>query len=395
MRNTLRIGRIFGIEVRLDYSWFIVFALVTWSLSAHYFPMHYQWLASTSWTVGVLTSLLFFTCILAHELGHSFVAIRKGVPVRSITLFIFGGIAQIGKEPERPRDEFLIAVAGPVVSAVLGLLFLAFAVLASSPQEPAAALASWLGWINLNLALFNLLPGFPLDGGRILRALVWGRTGNFKRATQIASRAGQVVAYGFILLGIWLFFGGRWTDGLWIGFIGWFLNNAAIANYQQVALQEQLSGITARAVMMTDCPRVPRALTLQELVYDYLLKDATRCFPVVEDGRVYGIITLHQVKAFSPQQWPFVTVGQAMTPFEETKTVAPEQDLFKVLELMIAEDINQVPVVEDGRLLGMISRDHLLNFIAVQAELGLPAQAVGSLQTKQVIGDHGLLHPHR
>jgi Zn-dependent protease/CBS domain-containing protein len=395
MKNALTLGRIFGIEVRLDYSWFIVFVLVTWSLSAHYFPMHYQWPASTSWTIGILTSLLFFACILAHELGHSFVAARKGIPVRSITLFIFGGIAQIGKEPERPRDEFQIAIAGPVVSAVLGLLFLAFAVLAGGPQEPAAALASWLGWINLNLALFNLLPGFPLDGGRILRSIVWGQTRSFRRATQIAAKAGQVVAYGFILLGIWLFSGGRWMDGLWIGFIGWFLNNAAVANYQQVALQEQLSGITARAVMMTDCPRVPRALTLQELVYDYLLKDATRCFPVVEDGRVYGIITLHQVKAFPPQQWPFITVGQAMTPFEETKKLPPEQDLFKVLELMITEDINQVPVVEDGRLLGMISRDRLLSFITARAELGLAAPSVESPQTKQVIGEGGLLHPHR
>src|SRR6266545_1676249 len=378
MKNALTLGRIFGIEVRLDYSWFIVFALVTWSLSAHYFPMHYQWPASTSWTVGTLTSLLFFACILAHELGHSFVAVRKGIPVRSITLFIFGGIAQIKKEPERPRDEFLIAIAGPVVSAGLGLLFLALAVVTGSPQEPAAALALWLGWINLYLALFNLIPGFPLDGGRILRSIVWGRTGSFKRATQIASTSGRVVAYGFIFLGIWLFFGGRWTDGLWIGFIGWFLNNAAIANYQQVALQEQLSGITASAVMMTDCPRVPRDLTLQSLVYDYLLKDATRCFPVVEAERVYGIITLHHVKAVPPPQWPFITVGQAMTPFEETKKVRPDQDLFKVLELMIAEDINQVPVEEEGRLLGMISRGRLLSFITARAELGIAASSVGS-----------------
>lgn len=392
MRNALSLGKIFGIEVRLDYSWFIIFVMVTWSLAVHHFPMNHQWPASTSWTVGILTSLLFFASILAHEFGHSFVAIRKGIPVQSITLFIFGGIARITKEPERPRDEFLIAIAGPAVSAGLGLFFLAVSVLASSPHEPVAALASWLGWINLSLALFNLLPGFPLDGGRILRSIVWGRTGSFKRATQIASTAGQVVAYGFIFLGIWLFFSGRWIDGLWLGFIGWFLNNAAIANYQQVALQEQLSGVTARAVMMTDCPRVPRDLTLHALVYDYLLKDATRCFPVVEDGQVYGIITLHHVKAFPPQQWPFITVGQAMTPFEETKKVRPDQDLFKVMELMTAEDVNQVPVVEDGRLLGMISRDRLLSFITVRAELGLVASSAGSSRTKQVIRGRESLH---
>lgn len=371
MKNAIRVGKIYGIEVRLDYSWFIVFVLVTWSLSAHYFPMNYQWSAQAYWATGIITSLLFFGCILAHELGHSFVAIRKGIPVRSITLFIFGGIAQITKEPQRPRDEFQIAIAGPVVSAGLGLLFLMLVPLTSSPASPAAALAGWLGWINLYLALFNLIPGFPLDGGRILRSIVWGWNGNFKKATQIAAGTGQFVAFGFIFLGIWLFFGGRWVDGLWLGFIGWFLNNAAVANYQQVALQEQLSGITAGAVMMTDCPRVPRHLTLQQLVYDYLLKDASRCFPVAEDGVVYGIITLHHVKAYPPTQWPVITVGHAMTPFAETKKVGPEQDLFKVMELLVAEDINQVPVVKDERLLGMISRDRLLSFIGTRTELGL------------------------
>ena len=369
MKNALKIGKLFGIEIRLDYSWFVVFFLVTWSLSTGHFPM-YQWPALTSWTVGILASVLFFASIRAHELGHSCVAIRRNVPVRSITLFIFGGIAQISKEPRRPLDEFLIAIAGPIVSAMLGLVYLAIpALLLADPNTPIAALGTWLGTINLTLALFNLIPGFPLDGGRILRSVVWGLTGKFKRATQIATGAGQFVAYGFIFIGISLVFAGRVADGLWIGFIGWFLNNAAIANYQQVSLQEQLAGIKARDAMLTDCPRVRRDLTLHELVHDYLLKDATRCFPVVENGHAYGIVTLRHVKAYPPEQWRFITAGQAMTPFEETKKISADMDIFEVIRFMTDEDVNEVPVVENDRLVGMISRDRLLHFITVRADL--------------------------
>jgi Zn-dependent protease/CBS domain-containing protein len=373
VKNTLRLGKIFGIEIRLDYSWFIIFALVTWSLSTGHFPM-YRWPASVSWVVGILGSVLFFASILAHELGHSFVAIRRNVPVRSITLFIFGGIAQISKEPERPRDEFLIAIAGPIVSAGLGLLYLAVpALFLSNATQPAGALGVWLGTINLSLAAFNLIPGFPLDGGRILRSIVWGRTGSFRKATQISTGVGQFVAYAFIFIGIGLFFAGRLADGLWIAFIGWFLNNAAIASYQQVTMKEQLSGITARSAMMTDCPRVRRDLTLHQLVHDFLIKDMARCFPVVEDGRTYGIVTQRHVRAYPPEQWRFITVGRAMTPFEETKTVNADMELIEVMKFMTDEDLNEVPVVEGGHLIGMISRDRLLHFITVRTELGKAA----------------------
>jgi Zn-dependent protease len=378
MRGALRLGRIFGIEIGLDYSWFIIFALVTWSLAGHYLT-HYRWPASTSWMVGLLTSLIFFGSVLAHELGHSLVAIRRGVPVQGITLFIFGGIAQISKEPERPRDELAIAIAGPIVSVLLGLLFWSLAVAAPDPRQPAAALASWLGRINVYLAAFNLLPGFPLDGGRVFRAIVWGYTGSYPRATRIAAGAGQVVAYGFIFLGLSMFFAGNWVNGLWMAFIGWFLNNAAAGVLQQMLVREQLGGVKARDVMMTDCPVVSRQLTLQDLVDEYLLKTARRCFPVAEEGRVYGIITLPDVAAVPREQRPMVTVGEAMTPFEATKKVGPDQDLTRVLELMTAEDINQVLVVENGKLLGMISRDRVLSFLATRAELGL-VEGLGALR---------------
>ena len=369
MKNSLRIGKLFGIDIGLDYSWFIIFIMVTWSLTGHYFPMHYKWPVAMYLFAGVTTSLLFFASVVAHELGHSFVAIRKGLPVRSITLFIFGGIARIGKEPERPHDEFWIAIAGPFVSAVLGLLFLGLSLFASTVSEPVTAVAGWLGTINLTLAVFNLVPGFPLDGGRILRSIVWGITGSFQKATKVASTAGEVIAYGLIILGVASFFSGQAVNGIWLVFLGWFLKTAAISSYEQVALQQQLSGVKASSVMMTDCPRLPRDMTLQTLVSDYILRDARRCFPVSENGSVYGIITLPDVKTVPRNMWPLTTVSQAMVPFEQTKKVQPDMDLFKVMELMAAEDINQVPVVENERFLGMISRDRLLNFIAAQNDL--------------------------
>lgn len=368
MRNAVRLGRIFGIEIGLDYSWFIVFALVTWTLAAHYFPMNYRWPTMTYWTIGLITSLLFFASVLAHELGHSVVALRKGIPVRAITLFLFGGMAQIAKEPTRPRDEFLIAIAGPIVSVALGIAFYLLHVSAPAGQPP-AALALWLGWINLSLAVFNLIPGFPLDGGRVLRSAVWALTGSFRRATRVASMAGRVIAYGFIALGLLSAFAGSWMNGLWLVFIGWFLGNAAAGSYRQLALRERLMGVSAREVMMSECPPVPSTLTLSQLVHDYILKDARRCFPVVDDGEILGIITLHHVKAIPREQWATTTVGQAMTPFEQTERVPPDRDLVEVLEYMTSENIDQVSVVEDGKLLGVISRDHVLPLLAVRAEI--------------------------
>ena len=320
MRNAFKIGKLFSIEIRLDYSWFVIFLLVTWSLSTGHFPM-YQWPALMSWAVGIVASLFFFASILAHELGHSFIAVRRNVPVKSITLFIFGGIAQLAKEPGRPLDEFLIAIAGPVVSASLGFAYLGIpALFFADANTPVAAVGLWLGTVNLTIAVFNLIPGFPLDGGRVLRSVIWGVTGKFNKATQIASAAGQFVAYAFIFTGMWLFFAGRVGDGLWIGFIGWFLNNAALTQYAQVTLKEQLAGITAR------------------------------------DAMTAGIM-----------------FGRTVTPFQATRTIDADMNLFEVIRFMNDENIDEAPVAENGRILGMISRDRLLHFIAVRAQLGKAA----------------------
>ncbi len=378
IRNALRLGRIFNIEIGLDYSWFVVFALVTWTLSAFYFPDLYRFWprlypslgGGIYWLVGLVTSLLFFASVLAHELGHSVVAIRTGLPVQSITLFIFGGVARIGREPARPLQEFWIALAGPAVSVLLGLLFGALAIGLPNPRLPLAALAEWLSYTNFALALFNMIPGFPLDGGRVLRALLWGLSGNLVRATRVASWIGTAVAYLFILGGIALAFLVS-LNGIWLAFVGWFLQNAASLSYQQVALREMLSLHRARELLQSDLPQIPRDLTLDRLIYEHILKTGRRCFPVVDEGRLLGIVTLHHVKETPQSAWATTSVGTVMMPVEQIIKVSPDETLARVLEQMTAEGVNQVLVVQDGKLLGLVSREQLLHFIQTKTELGI------------------------
>lgn len=368
MGNTLRLGRLFGIELKLDYSWFIVFVLVTWSLAGEYFPkIHPGWSDSVYWAMGVVTALLFFTSVVAHELAHSFVSQAQGVPVRDITLFIFGGAAHISQEPKSARHEFLMALAGPAASLVIAALFGLLWLITVTVNPLLHALAGWLAWINLALGLFNLIPGFPMDGGRVFRAIVWSVTGNLRRATQIAASLGGLVAYGFIFWGIWQIFNGNWADGLWISFIGWFIANASTASYQQVALRELLAGHTVREVM-ADCPPLLPRLTLDVVVDHVVLPSGRRCFPVVEKDQLHGLLTLHRIKEVPRAQWTTTRVENVMIPLAELKTVRPEDDLAIVFERMAAEDINQFPVVDaDGRLLGMVARDNVLAFLNIRA----------------------------
>lgn len=370
--RTLRIGSILGIDLRLDYSWFIVFALVAWSLASHTFPMtHFGWSAGVYWAIGVITALLFFASVVTHELAHSLVSERFGVPVRDITLFIFGGAAQLSEEPKSARGELLMALAGPVVSLAVGGLF-GLLWLVSFPVSPQLhALAGWIAQINVGLGLFNLIPGFPLDGGRVLRATVWSLTDDLPKATRVAARLGKMVAYGFILWGIWQIFRGSWANGLWIAFIGWFLENAATASHRQVALQDVLGGHTVREVMMTDCPRILPGLPLDVVVDRVALSSGRCCFPVIEEGEVQGLLTLHDIKKVPRGQWSITPVADVMVPLEDLASVKPGDDLTAVFKRMTAEDVNQFPVMEGGRLLGMVARDNMLAFLRTRAELGV------------------------
>ncbi len=367
----ISIGKAFGIPLRLHYSWFIIFVLVVWSLAAGYFPAAYpHWNLTTSIVAGVITSLLFFGSVLAHELMHSIVAKRAGIPIHAITLFIFGGVSQMTEEPRQPQVEFRMALAGPLTSLALGGIFLAIWLWLEGIPEFVKAISFWLGWINIVLAGFNLIPGFPLDGGRILRSLLWWRSGDLRSATRIASNIGRGVGYLFIFIGIALMFTGNWINGLWLAFIGWFLESAAAGSYRQLALQDILKGHKVSELMTQDCPVVPPELTIQQLVNEQILSHGRRCFPVVQHTRVLGIITIHDIKAVPREQWTTKTAGEAMTPFAKLKSVGPDEDLSTVLRILTEQNVNQLPVVKDGNIIGMIARDNLLSFISVRSELG-------------------------
>ncbi len=307
--QSVKLTKIRGIDIGIHYSWFIVFVLITFSLTTRFASEHPQWTLAEHYMVGIATSLLFFSSILVHELAHSFVALAKGMPVRSITLFVFGGVAQIGREPDRPMTEFQIAIAGPIASALLAVGFGVIAYLGGDQFERLSALAGWLASINLMLAVFNLVPGFPLDGGRIFRAALWHMTGDLTKATRIAAGTGQGIGYVLIFFGIVTSFTINWFSGLWLAFIGWFLMNAAQESVVQVSVRSALSGLAVEDVMSRDCPVVPARMALAELVREHILKTGQRCFIVVEGSRLEGLVTLHQIKAVPQERWAQVSVG--------------------------------------------------------------------------------------
>lgn len=371
MRSTVSLGRVFGISIGLHYSWFLIAALITWSLAAGYFPASFPgWSTAAYWAAGFVTAVLFFGSVLVHELAHSLVSIREGVPVRGITLFIFGGVSQISDEPKTAGAEFRIAIVGPLTSVIIGVVSIGIERLAGA-GSPTAAVAEYIGRINLLLAVFNLIPGFPLDGGRVLRSILWKLSRDFRQSTRWASYAGQAVALIFIIAGIWMIFSGSFFNGLWIAFIGWFLNNAAASSYQQVQLRELLSGVTARNVMVQECTFVPSALPVDQLVNQQVLSQARRCFIVGDSQNVRGLITLHNIRTVPREQWDDTTAGQIMTPVDKLLSAKPDDDVLSVLMKMEEADVNQVPVVDEHGLQGMVTRESLLRFIRTRSEIGI------------------------
>lgn len=367
----ITIARIWGIPISVHVSWLLVFALVASSLAAGYFPERQPgWGAATRWVLGALTSLAFFASVLVHELGHSRVALRYGIPIRGITLFVFGGVAQIGREPDSPGAEFRIAIAGPLTSLALAALFGGVGTVAGSMALVSVA-ALWLARINLAVALFNLLPGFPLDGGRVLRAAVWAWTGSFDRANRTAAAAGEVLALALIGVGTLRALGGDVAGGIWMALIGWFLHSAVVAGRAQAALRDLLRGATVSQAMARDCPSIAPGLTLERLVHDEVLGAGRRCFVVAEDGKLRGLLTLHEVKGVPSDRWARVTVDEVMQPAQALSTVAPEESLLKALEEMDNANVAQLPVVDDGQWLGMLDRERIVHYMRARAELGV------------------------
>jgi len=369
MGSALNIGKLFGIQLRLHYSWFIIFVFLTVLLVSPH------WLSPLWWVIGIITCLLFFASVVAHELAHSLVGRANGIPIKSITLFIFGGVAQMTREATRPSAEFKMAAAGPICSLAIGGLFYLLSLFIVGMAEPIARMVQWLAFINVALAIFNFIPGFPLDGGRVFRSLLWQITGNYQRSTQIATQVGRGVGYLFILGGILIVFlrpfGMSWFNGLWLVFIGWFLENAASASYRQAQWRETLHGFTASQVMTSDCPVVPSDITVSRLVQEYIFASACRFFLVANEDKLEGILSLHNIKSVSQQSWDVTQVKQIMTPINKLKVAHPDQDALSILEQMDEDDINQMPVVSEGRVIGLIARDNLIRLLRIRSESGI------------------------
>ncbi len=371
--NGLRLGSVLGFEIRIDHSWFIIFFLVLWSLGAGFFPSSVPGLSGgVYFAMGAVATLLFFASLLAHQLSHSIVARRKGIPVEGITLFLFGGVARTRMEAETPRDEFVIAGVGPALSAALGGLFLAAAWLLDrlGAGESARAVASYLGFINFLLAAFNLLPGFPLDGGRLFRALAWMRTGDLTKATRWATTGGRWLGYGLVGLGILQTLGGAVLGGLWLVFIGWFLRNAADMSLRQHFLSGALEGVTARDVMSSQPETVHPLMSLQELVDDYLLRRRYQSFPVVDGDSVEGLVTLEQVKRVPRERWSATIVRDVMAPASRDVIVPPAEPITEVLARMRSSGTGRVLVASGDRLLGVISASDITRWARRAEELG-------------------------
>lgn len=371
MKYAWRVARIFGIDIRIDSSWIVIFALFSWFLSGSYFPGRYPgWPSTLTWGLGFLTSLLVFVSVLVHELAHSLVAIQQGEKVHSITLFILGGVAQISQEPEEPLKEFSMAIVGPMASFGLAVAFFLVSLLIHPMSEPLAASAAYLAMINVALGIFNLLPGFPMDGGRVFRSIIWKITGNLKKATRIASLTGQGFAFLLIFFGILRFLRADF-GGLWLILIGWFLHNAAVRGYQQVMVQSALEGLKARDLMNREFETVQTGLPVQNLVDDYILKRKERVFLVTEGDGLEGIVCLEDVKRMPREKWAESAVRDIMTPKDKLQSVGLDADGKDILSSLTAKDIHQIPVMDGGRVAGIICRSDVLKILQLRSDLGV------------------------
>ena len=370
MKSTIRLGKIAGIEIGIHYSWFAVLALVTWSLADQFFPSIYHWSDITYWSTAFISALMLFVSVLIHELAHSLVAKARGFEVEGITLFLLGGVSNLGAEASEPKDEFVISAVGPATSLALsGIFWLALQAF-QGRVTPIPAIFAYLAVINLLLAIFNLLPAFPLDGGRVLRSVVWGVTGNFDKATKIAMRGGQFFGIIFAAFGIYQLLQDNFLGGIWLAFIGWFLFTAASSSQQQTQTETPMKGIFVRDIMNRHVSSIEPDLLMSEAVYNHFLRYGTRALPVCEGDQLRGILTLTDVKRVPQDQWNWVKVRHAMTRMP-LQSVSPNDELNQALDVLAEHSLNQAPVLEEGRLVGMLSRAEIIQYLHSSKELGI------------------------
>lgn len=371
MGNSVRLFTVGGIDVGVHLSWLVIAGLVTWSLATSFFPTAVpNGGAIQDWLLGAIAAILFFASVLAHELAHSFVAKARGLDVQSITLFIFGGVSNLSGEAKRPGAEFVIAIVGPITSFVIaGVAFLVASAVNDNPAVEATA--SYLALVNGALGLFNLVPGFPLDGGRVLRSIVWSATNDLRRATQVASNVGQIVAWGLMLWGFWRVFNGDLFGGIWITAIGWFLQNAAAVSLQQTVLETRLRRLRVRDVIRPDSSAVPSSTSVADLIERYVLPGARRAVPVVDDDRVVGIVTLADISRVPLERRSATRVEEIMIGPERLVTAGPGTPLQDAIDALGRGDYEQLPVVDDGRLVGLLTRADVVREIQIREQLGL------------------------
>lgn len=382
-RGGFRVGRVFGIDIRVDWSLLIVFALIVFNLGAGALPSwHPDWGPLVKWVTAFAAAVLFFASILAHELAHALVARTQGVVVPRITLFLFGGVAELESEPATPGAELLIAIVGPITSFVLGVLGTVFGLLLAGPSlldagvtdveaalsgvGPVATLALWLGPINVILAVFNMVPGFPLDGGRVLRALVWWGTGDATLATRVAATAGSVFAWVLITYGIVQIFAGAIVNGIWMLLIGWFLHGAARSSLRQHLLRDALRGVRVADIMRTHFDSVPPEMSLAELVRSYWIASDQPVFPIVLGPLFLGVVGQAQLLAFPPERWPETPLSEVMVPLAELETLPPSASADEVLAAMTRSGTSPIPVVQGDTLLGWVGHDEIFKWLTVR-----------------------------
>ena len=364
--------RLLGFEVKIDLTWLLLALLVTWTLARGVFPAYFPGLsAETYWWMGIGGTAGLLVSIVFHELCHSLVARRYGLPIKGITLFIFGGVAEMEDEPPSPKAEFLMAVAGPVASIVLALLLAAAYTTAKQMSLPAAVtgVLYYLAYLNFLLAVFNLIPAFPLDGGRMLRAALWGWKRDIRWATRISSAAGSGFGLALIILAVLAVLQGSFVVGMWWFLIGLFIRTAAGMSYQRLLMQQTLRGEHVRRFMNASPVTVPRSISLQQLVEDYIYKHQHKMFPVVDNTTLAGCITTRDVKAIPREQWARTMVADVYKPCSGDNTIAAEADALEALSLMIRTGISRLMVVERGKLVGIIALKDLMRFLSLKLEL--------------------------
>jgi Zn-dependent protease/predicted transcriptional regulator len=391
MRSGFKVGKLFGINIFIDWSWLLIFLLVTWNLAGAVFPnLHPEWSLTTNIVLGVVASLLFFMSILLHELAHSLVARARELPVRRITLFFFGGVSNIEREPPSPSSEFLIAVVGPITSLLLGAGFIWLGGMSvpnmgetvENPMQvlaglgPLATMLLWLGPINILIGLFNLLPAFPLDGGRILRSIMWSMMDNFRRATRWATAIGQGFGWLMILAGLAMVFGATLPvlgtgilNGIWFAFIGWFLINAASQSYRQVVIEDMLEGVPITRLIREPAPAIPPEMPISTLVYDHVMQGEERAYPVMDGDHLLGMVYVENIRDVDRSNWDSTTAKDIMVPQGELEVVSPREDAMDAFQKLIKQEKRQIPVVQNGELVGMLRRKDFLRWLQVHSEM--------------------------